>query len=116
MEENKNPLESELAEALADVVMDEDNDDKHETFIKRFDTPDEIVQYWEHQSEKDILTSYHFRELWRMMVPKFLSPIPSMELLNPSSHIDDAKVNDDLLGHLNVSFVLTLIQTPSLKA
>ena len=52
MEENKNPLESELAEALADVVMDEDNDDKHETFIKRFDTPDEIVQYWEHQLEK----------------------------------------------------------------
>ena len=53
MEENKNPpLESELAEALADVVMEEDNDDKHETFIKRFDTPDEIVQYWEHQLEK----------------------------------------------------------------
>ena len=52
MEENKNPLESELAEALADVVMDEDNDEKHETFIKRFDTPDEIVQYWEHQLEK----------------------------------------------------------------
>ena len=51
MEENKSPpLESELAAAMAEFDMEEDS--KHEPFVKRFDTPDEIVQYWEHQLEK----------------------------------------------------------------
>ena len=51
MEENKGPpLESELAAAMAEFDMEEDS--KHEPFVKRFDTPDEIVQYWEHQLEK----------------------------------------------------------------
>ena len=47
---DEKPLETELAAAMADVVMDEDHEDQ--PFVKRFDTPDEIVHYWEHQLEK----------------------------------------------------------------
>ena len=50
MDEKNPPLESELAAAMADVVMDEDHEDQ--PFVKRFGTPDEIVHYWEHQLEK----------------------------------------------------------------
>ena len=37
-----------------------------------------------------------------MLVPKYLSPIPSMELLNPNNHIDEAKVKEELLDPLEM--------------
>ena len=46
------------------------------------------------------LSCHHFREWWRMQVPRICAPVPSMDYLYPLSHIDDKRVNEVLIGTL----------------
>ena len=46
------------------------------------------------------LSCHHFREWWRVKVPKILSPKMSMDYLSPQSHIDEDKVNEVLIRPL----------------
>ena len=92
---------SELLNAEAEEAMEEENEIRIESTqdSKRLiRTSQEIIDYWQHQFENEKLSCHHFREWWRMQVPKILQPIPSMDLLYPMSHVDDAAVTEILIS------------------
>ena len=46
------------------------------------------------------ITGHHFREWWRQAVPKLLSPLPSMDYLNPTAHLEEDLIRKELLEPL----------------
>ena len=49
---------------------------------------------------QETLSSHHFREWWRVHVPKIFPPTPQMQYLFPLQHVDEADVNEMLLSPL----------------
>ena len=46
------------------------------------------------------MSSHHFREWWRVHVPKIFPPTPQMQYLFPLQHVDETDVNEMLLAPL----------------
>ena len=49
---------------------------------------------------QDTLSSHHFREWWRVHVPKIFQPTPQMQYLFPLQHVDENDVNEMLIAPL----------------
>ena len=73
---------------------------------KQIKDPGKVLEYWNSCFEKDTLTSLHFREWWRQRVPKFFSPIPSMNYQKPNDHIEE----DDVKKYFFDDYVFIILQ------
>ena len=75
-----------------DRDIDLDTIDSGNNHRKQIKDPEKVLEYWNSCFEKDTLTSLHFREWWRQRVPKYFSPIPSMNYQKPNDHIEEDDV------------------------
>ena len=75
-----------------DTEIDLDTIDHGINNRQQIKDPGKVLEYWNSCFEKDTLTSLHFREWWRQRVPKYFSPIPSMNYQKPNDHIEEDDV------------------------
>lgn len=75
-----------------DKEIDLDDIDSGHSHRKQLNNPEKVLEYWNACFEKDTLSCLHFREWWRQKVPKFFSPIPSMNYQKPNDHIEEDDV------------------------
>jgi len=69
----------------------------------RCQTAEDALENWNQRFEDgEQITGHHFREWWRQVVPKLLSPVPTMDYLNPTAHLDEDQIKKELIDPLEM--------------